>query len=306
MKPLPASVVTFDPALLSGLWHRRLATPAITGVDPGTTIGQHRSRLGGAGHEFLGHRPYVGGDDLRRLDWQVLARTGRLFTREFAQFTRRRYWLALDVSAGMTFTGFPWSDHQPHSKLASAQGLALALTQLIQHQQDLLGLALLTDRCHKLHKPGSSVSHARELGATLSRIEPVASTNLASGLEELVHQHPAQSTLILLSDFLCDDIEQLWEVLRWCTRLHWQVIIGHVIHPDEIHLPAGHHYSVQLMDLETGQSQAVNLAESRNRYVSAFEEHRTTIQRQTRTLGGTYHRWYTSDPWHLVLERWLA
>src|SRR5262249_56631731 len=101
----------------------------------GTYSGRHSSRrLGGAG-EFADFREYTDGEDLRRLDWKVLARTGRAYTRLHQDETNFVCTLVLDASDSMRFG-------TPGPKLEYVQYLATALAQVIGWQQDQVGLAV--------------------------------------------------------------------------------------------------------------------------------------------------------------------
>src|SRR5256885_14390833 len=95
----------------------------------GAFSGRHASRrLGGAG-EFADFREYAEGEDLRRLDWKVLARTGRAYTRLYQDETNLVCTLVLDASASMRFGA-------GGSKLEYVQYLATALSRVISRQQD--------------------------------------------------------------------------------------------------------------------------------------------------------------------------
>ena len=108
----------------------------------GTFMGCHQSRqLGGAG-EFVDFREYTGGEDLRRLDWKVLARTGKAFVRLHEEETNLVCTLAIDASGSMRFGAAGRRDPRG-SKLEYVQYLATALSHVISRSQDQVGLAVL-------------------------------------------------------------------------------------------------------------------------------------------------------------------
>ncbi len=102
----------------------------------GTYAGAHRSRRRGSGVEFDGHRDYVPGDDLRRLDYRALARHGRLLIRQFETDTDRRLCLVLDATQSMSFR----SEQAPAAKLAYAALLAAAMGRIAVANGDSVSL----------------------------------------------------------------------------------------------------------------------------------------------------------------------
>src|SRR5260221_10706246 len=91
-----------DLKALSALAHMRFVTRHQ--ID-GAYSGRNRSRQQGGAGEFADYREYVEGEDLRRLDWKVLARTGRAYTRLFEEETNLRCTLVLDCSESMRYAG---------------------------------------------------------------------------------------------------------------------------------------------------------------------------------------------------------
>src|SRR5687767_7108405 len=117
-----------DLKALAALEHMRFVTRHQ--ID-GAYSGRHRSRQQGGAAEFADYREYSEGEDLRRLDWKVLARTGRAYVRLFQDETNLSCMLALDASGSMQFAG-----SGKESKLNYVQWLSTALTQVISRQQD--------------------------------------------------------------------------------------------------------------------------------------------------------------------------
>src|SRR5687768_12471876 len=116
-----------DLGALAALAHTRFATRHHI---EGSYSGRHRSRQQGGAAEFVDFREYTAGEDLRRLDWKVLARTGRPFVRLYQDETNLLCTLLLDASGSMTF-GSPRGAGGGANKLEYAQHLATALAQVI-------------------------------------------------------------------------------------------------------------------------------------------------------------------------------
>src|ERR1700722_14686672 len=100
----------------------------------GAYSGRHLSRQRGGSSEFVDYREYVPGEDLRRIDWKVLGRTGRPYVRLYQDETNLRCTLLLDASGSMQFSGLERSVSA--SKLQYVQYLATALSYLIGAQRD--------------------------------------------------------------------------------------------------------------------------------------------------------------------------
>src|SRR2546425_3930163 len=122
---------------LSALAHMRFVTRQQI---EGAYSGRHRSRTKGGAGEFADYREYSEGEDLRRLDWKVLARTGRAYVRLFEDETNLLCTVAIDASGSMEFGG-----RDGDSKLAHMQWLATAFSHVISRQQDQVGLAVLSE-----------------------------------------------------------------------------------------------------------------------------------------------------------------
>src|SRR5262245_6098622 len=119
-----------SPATIASIDDLELAARLVV---EGLRTGHHRSPLHGFTAEFSQHRPYRAGDDLKFLDWKLLARTDRLYTRQFRETTNMATVIALDTSASMAFP-----DGEA-SKFRYAQIVAAALSWLIVEQGDAVG-----------------------------------------------------------------------------------------------------------------------------------------------------------------------
>ena len=187
-----------DVQALASLAHMRFTTRRQL---EGAYSGRHRSRQRGGAGEFADYREYVEGEDLRRLDWKVLARTGRAYTRLFQDETNLLCTLALDASASMDFRG---TDARSVSKLEYAQYLATAFAELIVRQQDQVGLAVIGESLGEWMAPGGTTSHAARLERAVETIRPAKQTGLATGLRDLYGRLTRRGVLIVISDFLVE------------------------------------------------------------------------------------------------------
>src|SRR4051794_8094902 len=144
-----------DLRALSAVAHMRFVTRRQI---EGSFSGRHRSKQQGGAAEFVDYREYVEGEDLRRLDWKVLARTGRAYTPLYQDETNLLCTLLIDASSSMLFSGHDRVGG-PGSKLEYAQYLATAFSQIISRQQDQIGVAIASEGLEEVIAPGSTSTH---------------------------------------------------------------------------------------------------------------------------------------------------
>jgi uncharacterized protein (DUF58 family) len=193
--------------------------------------GSHRSVRRGLSVEFAGHRPYQPGDDLRRLDWVVWARSDRYDVRVYEEETRLRATLVVDASGSM---GYAWPGGK--TKLDYARMLAAALAFLMVRRSDAVGL-VICDTGVRMHLPPASTMG--NLLTMLTRLEAVPAgggTGLGAVLEELAPRLNRRGLVILITD-ACDDPERLGNALRLLRHRRQDVRLFHLLDPDEDDFP---------------------------------------------------------------------
>ncbi|NLE61795.1 MAG: DUF58 domain-containing protein [Planctomycetes bacterium] len=289
-----------DLRALASLEHMRFTTRhRIEGV----YSGRHQSRLQGGAGEFVDFREYVEGEDLRRLDWKVLARTGRAYLRLYQDETNLLCTLAIDASGSMLFGSRGRSDMRG-SKLEYVQYLATALSHVVSRQQDQVGLALLTDKLAEMIPPGSTRGHILQIQERIETIGTEPVTRMADGLRELFERSPRRGVLMLMSDFLDQDVEAVFSSLRLFRHQFWEVIILHVIHPDEERLPQGLAYRFD--GLENEGHVDCSPADIRATYQQRFAAHVASIRTSALAAGCDYRRVSTAIPYLQTLAGFLV
>ncbi len=235
MSPLPPRPRRYlEPEELQRLGNLRLVARRIV---EGTFAGRHRSKARGSSVEFADYREYAPGDDLRRLDWKALARTGRPFLRTYDDETSLGCVFVLDTSASMDFPA-AW----PDSKLTYGRRLAAALAHLVIRARDRAGLALGGDRLESWLEPRSGRGHLDELLHHLERATPVPRTDLGALLEGLSLLLRRRSLVVLCSDFLGTPLDRLFQAVRVLRHRRFELILLHLLHPQERDLPPGAAY----------------------------------------------------------------
>jgi uncharacterized protein (DUF58 family) len=231
-------------------------------VVEGLRAGSHRSPLHGYSSEFQQHRPYRAGDDLKYLDWKLLARTDRLYTRQFRETTSMSVMLVLDGSASMAFpeTGITtW-------RYAAVQAAALA--HLVVGQGDAVGLLAMTGgRVTYLPAKGGR-PHLRSLVATLDRLEPSGTWSPARGIARGAELLKRRGVVIVLSDFQDAELETQRELRRVSSHGH-DVAMLQVVAPDESAFP--YRGDVEFEDLETGERRLLDAGSIAVDYRQAFD-----------------------------------
>lgn len=265
----------------------------------GAYSGRHRSRQQGGAGEFVDFREYTGGEDLRRLDWKVFARTGKAFVRLHQDETNLLCTLALDGSGSMGFGGF---DGQA-SKLEYMQYLSTALTHLITQGQDQVGVAVLGEDLGEYCPPSSAATNVAVMQEAIAKLQPHPSTVMAESLRRLFERSKNRGVLMLLSDFLMDDVEDVFAALRLYRQRGWEVVVLHLVHPDEERLPMGAAFRFEGM--EDDAVIACTPADIRTEYQKHFAEHMSVVRRLALADGCDYRLASTAVPYLQVLQGFL-
>ena len=164
-------------------------------------IGQHHSRSRGAGLEFSQYRIYEPGDDLRRIDWKLYARSDRYFVREAERESPLTLWLLLDASASM---GQEDASRPGWCRLDAARALAAACITLALRQGDRFGLAMIADGRLELVPAGSGPRHRDRCHLALHHLAATGGWPDEAGLRPLWERVGAGDLLLMLADHFED------------------------------------------------------------------------------------------------------
>jgi uncharacterized protein (DUF58 family) len=271
----------------------------------GSYSGKHQSRARGGAGEFVDYREYAAGEDLRRLDWKVLARTGRAYLRLYQEETNLICTMVLDASSSMRF-GDASGDRKGDrgTKLEYVQFLASALGHLIGGQQDQVGLALIADGLAGFLPPGGTPGHVARLLDEIEALETVPISRLGPGLRDLYQRLGRRGVLVVLSDFLVDDPDDVFSAIRLFRHRQFEVILLHIVHPDEERLPEGTAY--RFVGLENDGSVDASPREIREIYRARFEAHVAEVRSMALSSGCDYRRVSTATPYLETLGEFLV
>ncbi len=222
--------------------------------------GQWNSAFRGSGIEFEEVRPYEFGDDVRAIDWNVTARTGRPFIKLFRQEREMAVMLLVDLSASQGL-GSQW---QTKRELVTELSATLAFSAI--KNNDRVGLTLFTDAIEKFVPTRKGTRHVLRIIRELLYCEPIGQgTSLRKALEHLNRTSSRRAVVFLISDFQDSGFEKTLKVAR---RKH-DVIP--VVIADELELTMPKVGLVRLRDAETGQMITLDTFSRANR--RAYEEY---------------------------------
>ncbi|NLE36425.1 MAG: DUF58 domain-containing protein [Pirellulaceae bacterium] len=199
-------------------------------VVEGFLSGMHRSPYFGQSIEFLQHREYTRGDDLRDVDWKVWARQDRFYVKQYEEDTNLRAALLVDASASMSYGSGPLG------KFDYAATVAASLAYLILRQQDAVGCMTFDARARAMVPQRTKRNHLDAIVRALDGSRPEEKTNLEEILRHAAEAYPKRGLMILVSDLLVDR-ESLFKGLRLLRSRGHDVIVLHVMDDDELDFP---------------------------------------------------------------------
>ena len=268
------------------------------GVVEGFISGLHASPYKGFSVEFAEHREYTAGDDPRHLDYKMLARTDRLYIKQYEQETNMRVQILLDTSGSMGY-----SHEEKISKYDYAAYLTAILAYVMTRQQDSVGLTTF-DTEIRLDMPArSSPRHFNEMMRQLEAIKPGEATDVAETLHKLANRFKKRCLIVLVSD-LYDEPDAVMRALHHFRHRKHEVIVFHVFDKAEIEFPFRDVTS--FYDLETNERLQIDPVYVRDVYVEQVEEFIETYRRACAETRIDYVMTDTSVPYDFMLSRYIA
>ncbi len=199
-------------------------------VVAGVLSGMHRSVYHGQSVEFAEHRPYVAGDDIRRIDWRLFGRKDRFYIKQYEEETNLRCNLLLDVSRSMAYGSTALN------KFEYAACLAAALAYLLVRQHDAVGLMTFD---HEVRRKLPATTGRPQLANVISLLEasqPSGSTNVKILFHQLAEELRRRSLVVLISDLLADPDDVVAGLEHICYSGH-ELVLLHVMDDDEWNFP---------------------------------------------------------------------
>ena len=228
-----------DPKVLARIGNLELVSRSV--VD-GFINGLHRSPYFGASVDFAEHRGYVPGDDIRRVDWRLYARTDRYYIKEYEADSNSNFAVLLDVSKSMGFGSAGLS------KLDYSRMLAGCLTYLVHKQRDRVGFVAFDSDIVEFVPP--SAKHMDTTLHVLDRLKPARPGSMREPMNKIAEHFGRRGLLVLDSD-LYEEPDALLEAIGPLRFRGHDMIVFHVM--DRAELDFEYADPSAFEDLESGE-----------------------------------------------------
>jgi uncharacterized protein (DUF58 family) len=281
-----------DPVVLARIGNLELVARSV--VD-GFINGLHRAPYFGASVDFAEHRGYVPGDDIRRVDWRLFARTDRFYVKEYEADSNANFSVLLDVSASMNYGS------GGVTKLDYARILAACLTYLVHRQRDRVGFVAFDAEIVE-HVPPSA-KHMDVVLHVLDRIRATRPGALRAPLHRLAEHFGRRGILVLISDLYADPEDVLDAIAPLRFRGN-DLIVFHVL--DRAELEFGFTDASSFEDLESGEQLPVVPDALREQYVALVRAHVEALTARFSEARVDYALLDTSAPLDHALFKYLS
>jgi uncharacterized protein (DUF58 family) len=266
----------------------------VTGGAPGA----HPARTRGVASEFAEYRPYRQGDDPRRLDWKLLARSDRAFIRLAPARAVLGTLIAVDASGSMAFAvesdtgrgGRDWT------KWHAAREIAVACAAVAHAGGDPVGLAVAAHGGLARLSPRTRRGVVAEIARTLDAIAPEGAASLAAAFVG------APARVLLVTDCL-GDLEQMRRAARAHVAAGGEVYVAHIVARAELEPPRA---AILATDPEDASTTRALTAATRAGYQSAFDAWRGEVARAWRDDGVGYYETIDDQPADVLVRRLVA
>jgi len=268
-------------------------------VVEGFVSGLHRSPYFGQSLEFLQHREYVAGDDLRRIDWKLWSRSDRYYLKQYEEDTNVRVALVVDGSESMQFkTG-------AMSKFDYARTVAAAVAMLVLKQHDSAGVSVFDSTVRSQIPASSRNNHLQTIMTGLEVQTAGGKTDIFGVLRRVNESLVRRSIVVLMSDLFCPR-EELFKGLTMLRQRGHEVIAMHIMDDEE--LDFRYSGTLRFEGLEASGSLTCDPAALRTGYMQALERFLDTIRRRCAGSGVDYKLIRTSDNFdaalaHILMQR---
>lgn len=263
----------------------------------GFLSGIHRSPHFGQSVEFLQHREYTPGDELRHIDWKVWAKQDRYYVKQFEEDTNLRATLLVDVSGSMQYGAGPLN------KFEYGCTVAASLAYLLLRQQDAVGCIAFDEAIRVKVPQRTKRSHLNSIVQALSAREPQDKTDMQPILRGAAETYPRRGLMILVSDLLTDRAG-LFKGLKLLRQNGHDVIVMHVMDDDE--LDFSFNGPTRFEGLELPDALSCNPRALRDGYMDALNLFLDEVRRGCATNGIDYVLLRTSGSLDAALTAFLS
>lgn len=288
-----ASQSWVDPKVLMAIQDLEMRARVVV---EGFWTGLHRSPYHGFSVEFTEYRAYAPGDDIRYLDWRLLARTDRFYLKKFEDETNLRCHLVVDQSRSMDYGTLGWT------KASYANTLAATLAHFLFQQGDAVGLLTFEEKMRDYLPARNRAGHLRQLMVLLERGGTARATDLLMPLDQAAAILKKRGLVILISDLLAP-LEAVEKKLANLLAQGHEVILFQLLDPAEVNFRFDE--SALFQDVESGRDLYIDPVLAREEYLVRLRAHNATAERTCAGLGIAYCPLTTDQPLELALFDFL-
>lgn len=263
----------------------------------GLLLGLHSSPYHGFSVEFSQHRPYMSGDDIRHVDWQLYAKTDRYYIKQYEEETNLNTYIMVDNSASMAYA----SDGNI-SKFDYARLISAALSYLLINQNDAVGLSIFNDKPEILYPPKAVRSYINELLVALEKTKCSNTTGTAKALELICEKMSRKGLVVLISDLL-DEKENIMKGLKHLRYLGHDVLVIQLLDPQEWELNLNQKHRIK--DIESGNEIKLDVRQVKKEYHTRIEAYCNAINRECGENGIDHSLIFTNQDCRIALLEFL-
>src|SRR5262245_61736545 len=283
----------FDPEGLARVGNMEMVARQVV---EGFLTGRHRSPYHGFSVEYLDHRAYSPGDEIRTLDWKILARTDKYYVKLFQDETNLRAHILLDCSRSMAFQSGKLSKYDYGSHLAAA------LAYLMLHQNDAVGLVLFDSEVRQYLPPKARATQFRRILDALEDPPSKADTDVGAVLHDIAERIKRRGLVIVISD-LIDNEAKIANGLQHFRHNQHEVIVFHVMDDAELTFP--YDRLTRFKDMEGVGRVVANPKSLRNRYLARINAFLDGLKAACYERDVSYNLANTQEPYDLFLASYL-
>jgi uncharacterized protein (DUF58 family) len=265
-------------------------------VVEGFISGMHKSPVFGHSIEFVQHREYTLGDDIRHLDWKVWSKTDRYYIKQYEAETNLRCNLVVDVSESMHYGRGALNKYE----YACTAGACLAY--LLLRQQDAVGCITFDDTVRNIIPPRSQMTHIDAIVGSMDASRPRDKTDILGILRRVTESIASRGMVVLISDFLVDR-EPLIKGLEMLSQRKHDILVFHILDEDEMNFPFTG--TTRFEGMEELPNLLCDPRALREGYLEALEEYLVEVRRGCTRMGIDYQLVRTGDYLDAILSKFL-
>lgn len=263
----------------------------------GYMIGQHKSPFKGSSVEFVEHRQYYPGDEIRHIDWRAYGKTGHYYVKEYEEETNLRAYLLVDCSGSMAYRG------KTISKFDYARQLAAALAYLLLGQRDACGLITFDTAIADRWEPSTNRETFGQIVRFLQARRPGHEGHLGEVLVKILPTLKRRCLLFLFTDGF-DNLEQLGAALKQLRLARHEVALIQITAPEEEEFPFKQPTKFHSLE-QPGREILTDPFRLRKQYLARFKAHREGLLKHCGSAGVDFLSIKTNQPYQLALGEFL-